>query len=55
MAIGKYLSLEEARKAKKLERFAAQHPSKGDQALFEAILLGMSKSKKTPKASKKGE
>ena len=27
MAIGKYLSLEEARKKGKLERFAKEHPS----------------------------
>jgi hypothetical protein len=31
MARGKHLSLEEARKAKQLERFAKEHPSKGDR------------------------
>jgi hypothetical protein len=30
MSVGKYLSLEEARKKKLLERFAKEHPSKGD-------------------------
>ena len=30
MAIGKYLSLEEARKKDKLGRFAEEHPSKAD-------------------------
>lgn len=30
MSIGKYISLEEARKKKKLERFAKEHPSQGD-------------------------
>ncbi len=31
MAIGKYLSLEEARNHKELERFIKEHPSKGDE------------------------
>lgn len=30
MSIGKYISLEEARRKKKLDRFAKEHPSKGD-------------------------
>ena len=34
MARGKYLSLEEARKMKRLDRFAKEHPSEGDKKLF---------------------
>lgn len=34
MAIGKYLSLEEARKQGKLKEFAEQHPTEGDRSLF---------------------
>ena len=30
MSIGKYISLEEARKHKQLDRFAKAHPSNGD-------------------------
>ena len=39
MARGKYLSLEEARKAKKLDRFAEEHPTKGSKKEFDALLL----------------
>jgi len=35
MAIGKYLSLEEAREKKKLDRFIKEHPSKGDEKVFD--------------------
>lgn len=38
MATGKYLSLEEARKQKKLDRFANEHPSKGDESAFDGLL-----------------
>jgi len=41
MARGKYLSLEEGRKAKKLDRFAAEHPSEGGEATFDGLLEGM--------------
>jgi len=42
MARGKYLSLEEARKKKGgLARFAKEHPSKGDQTLFNRLLHAM--------------
>lgn len=37
MARGRYLSLEEARKAGKLEQFAKEHPSVGDAAAFDAL------------------
>lgn len=43
MAIGKYLSLEEARNSGKLERFIKEHPSKGDAQLFDDLLGVMSK------------
>jgi hypothetical protein len=41
MSTGKYLSLEEARKAKKLGRFAKEHASTGDEARFNALLGAM--------------
>lgn len=37
MARGRYLSLEEARKAGKLDQFAKEHPATGDGALFNAL------------------
>lgn len=42
MSRGKYLSLEEARKSGKLDRFAKEHPSKTDQHRFERLLKAMS-------------
>lgn len=45
MSRGKYLSLEEARKEKKLERFSKEHPSQGDEDAFDSILSAMSKTK----------
>ena len=41
MARGKYLSLEEARKAGKLKQFAKEHPSKGDGEVFDRLLDAM--------------
>lgn len=46
MATGKYLSLEEARKKKQLERFAKEHPSKGDEQQFDRLLDAMAKGSK---------
>ncbi len=46
MAHGKYLSLEEARKAKKLDRFADEHPTKGSKKAFDDLLTRMAKSSK---------
>ena len=46
MAHGKYLSLEEARKSKQLERFAKEHPTKGSKKAFDSLLLRMAKSSK---------
>jgi len=43
MARGKYLSLEEARKAKKLNRFADEHPTEGDEAAFDRLLDRMAR------------
>ncbi len=43
MSRGKYLSLEEARKLKKLDRFAKEHPSKGDKRAFHSLLDRMAK------------
>lgn len=58
MARGKYLSLEEARKADQLKQFAKEHPSEGDEKLFDKTLDLMSKPVKKPKSggrtSKKG-
>ena len=46
MATGKYLSLEEARKAKLLKRFAKEHSTKGSKKVFDALLNRMAKSSK---------
>ena len=43
MATGKYLSLEEARKKGLLNRFAEQHPSKGDRSLFNKLFDRMTR------------
>jgi hypothetical protein len=43
MSRGKYLSLEEARKSGKLDRFAREHPSEGDHNRFSRLLEEMSK------------
>ena len=43
MSRGKYLSLEEARKSGKLDRFAKEHPSEGDRQRFNRLLDEMSK------------
>lgn len=41
MSLGKYLSLEEARKAKLLARFAKEHPSEGDAEKFDRLFQAM--------------
>jgi hypothetical protein len=38
MSEGKYLSLEEARKQGKLDRFAKEHEAKADKKAFEGLL-----------------
>ncbi len=53
MAVGKYLSLEEARRKGLLKRFAKEHPSEGDAQLFDRLLGDMVKSQPaSPKTSK---
>jgi hypothetical protein len=43
MSRGKYLSLPEARKKKQFDRFAKEHPSKGDADQLEQLIGAMSK------------
>jgi hypothetical protein len=43
MSQGKYLSLEEARKQGKLDRFAKEHDAKADKEAFESLLDRMVK------------
>ncbi len=45
MSQGKHLSLEEARKAGLLDRFAKEHPSEGEEDVFDQLLERMAKSK----------
>lgn len=53
MARGKYLSLEEARKMKGgLDQFAKEHPSKGDEKRFDALLDAMAHGESPTKTSK---
>ena len=47
MAIGKYLSLDEARKKKQLDRFAKEHLTKGNRSLFDKLFNAMAKSSRT--------
>ena len=43
MAVGKYLSLPEARKDKLLDRFAKEHQTTGSKKGFDALLGAMAK------------
>jgi hypothetical protein len=43
MSIGKHISIEEARKTKKLDRFAKEHPTEGDEAAFDRLLDKMAR------------
>lgn len=55
MAIGRYLSLEEALKKDKLARFIKEHPSKGDKKQFDTLFNRMAKNLPvTAQTSKKG-
>ena len=50
MARGKYLSLEEARQAKRLNRFAKEHPSQADERfwpLLDAASKGLLEAEQT--------
>lgn len=51
MSTGKYLSLEEARNKKKLDRFCKEHPSKAKKKDFDVLLDAMTTVKK-PKADR---
>lgn len=46
MALGRYISLEEARKKKRLDRFCKEHPSEGNEKEFDELLERMAFSKK---------
>lgn len=52
MSTGKYISLEEARKKGLLDRFAKEHPSKGDKKQFDTLMKDMAKVKKPSKAGR---
>jgi hypothetical protein len=52
LSIGKYISLEEARKQKKIKRFIREHPSRGDKEQFEDLLHNMTHNIKPKKPSK---
>ena len=41
MSRGRYLSLEEARKLNKLDRFCKEHPSSADERRFWALMEAM--------------
>jgi hypothetical protein len=45
MARGKYLSLEEARKLKRLDHFCKEHPSEGDEQKFDELFERMAMNK----------
>lgn len=46
MARGKYLSLEEARNQKLLDRFCKEHPSRGDEKAFDKLFEAMASGRK---------
>ncbi len=46
MARGKYLSIEESRKAGQLEQFAKEHPSEGNEKQFDRVFERMAKAEK---------
>lgn len=48
MARGKHLSLEEARKAGQIDRFCKEHPSDGNEPVFDRLLDAMAR-RKEPK------
>lgn len=43
MSTGQYLSLEEARKKGKLDRFVKEHPSIGDKTAFDKLFKAMAR------------
>jgi hypothetical protein len=50
MSRGKYLSLPEARKKRKLDQFAKEHPSEGDAQQLERVIRDMAT--KTPESER---
>lgn len=54
MSIGKYISLEEARKTGQLDRFIKEHPSKGNKGLFNRLLRAAIKPEADPETSSPG-
>ena len=54
MSIGKYISLEEARKKKQLGRFAKEHSSKGDMGKLLAGIENVAFNRPLKKPSKGG-
>ncbi len=55
MARGKYLSLEEARKQKLLDRFCKEHPSRGDKKGFDKLFEAMASGKPPTKTRTSSE
>jgi hypothetical protein len=49
MARGKYLSFEEARRMSLLNQFAKEHPSEGDEAVFDQALDAIASGKRPAK------
>ncbi len=52
MSTGKYISLEEARNDKKLDRFCKEHPSKTKKKDFDSLLGAMCKAENKPDKDK---
>lgn len=48
-------SIDDARRQKRLEQFAEQHPSKGDEPAFDALLTSMASGKPKAKDRTSGE
>ncbi len=56
MARGSYLSLEEAIKDGKLDQFCKEHPSEGDEKLFDRLFNAMANGEApTPRKRKEGD
>lgn len=53
MARGRYLSLEEARHLNRLDQFAKEHPSTGDERAFDALFHRMVSAAEPEKPSAK--
>lgn len=54
MARGKFLSLEEARQSGKISSFCKEHPSQGDEVIFDRLFGAMAKGK-PPRSSGEDE